>query len=76
MKKMAVMAAVAPLALLAFAAPNSAQAKGCVRGAIVGGVVGHYAGHHGLIGAGIGCAYGHHEATKREREREDDRYYR
>ena len=46
-----------------------AQAKGCLKGAIVGGVAGHFVGHHGLIGAGAGCAIGHHEAGKRERER-------
>jgi hypothetical protein len=32
--------------------------------------VGHYAGNHGLLGAGIGCAVGHHEATKRGREQD------
>ncbi len=77
MNKIAIMAVVAPLAMMAVALPHSAQAAGCIRGAIVGGVVGHYAGHHGLLGAGVGCAYEHHEATKRLREREDyDRDYR
>ena len=76
MRKIAIMAAVAPLALLALATPHSARAAGCIRGAIVGGVVGHYAGHHGLIGAGVGCAYEHHEATKRMREEEYDRDHR
>ncbi len=73
MKKIAIMAAVAPLALLTLGAPHAAQAAGCIRGAIAGGVVGHYAGHHGLIGAGIGCAYEHHQANKRMREHEYDR---
>jgi hypothetical protein len=45
------------------------QAAGCLKGAAVGGVAGHYAGHHGLIGAGVGCAIGHHEATKQAREK-------
>ena len=76
MKKIAIIAAVAPMALLALTAPHPAQAAGCLRGAIAGGVIGHYAGHHGLVGAGIGCAYGHHQATKRMRDREDDRYHR
>ena len=73
-KKIAIIAAVAPLALLAVAAtPHSVQAAGCIRGAIVGGAVGHFAGHHGLVGAGVGCAIGHHEATKRMREQQYDR---
>ena len=76
MKKIAIMVAVAPLALLALATPHAAQAAGCLRGAVVGGVVGHYAGHHGLIGAGVGCAYEHHEATKRMREQQYDHDYR
>ena len=49
---------------------GGAEAKGCIKGAIVGGAVGHYAGHHGTAGALVGCAYGHHEAKKRELERE------
>lgn len=66
----------AALALAAVsAAPQAASAAGCVKGAIVGGVAGHYTAHHGLLGAGIGCAWGHHEATKREREQmREDRY--
>jgi|SRR5580658_8845771 uncharacterized protein YcfJ len=71
-KKIAIMAVVAPLAMAALALPHSAQAAGCVRGAIAGGVIGHYAGHHGLLGAGVGCAYEHHEATKRMREQDYD----
>jgi hypothetical protein len=75
-KKIAIIAAVAPVALLALAMPHSAQAAGCIRGAIVGGAVGHFAGHHGLIGAGVGCAYEHHETTKRMREEQYDRDHR
>jgi hypothetical protein len=52
---------------------NQAQAAGCLRGAVVGGIAGHYAGHHGMVGAGLGCAIGHHEETKRLR---DEREYR
>jgi hypothetical protein len=45
----------------------SADAKGCIKGAAVGGVAGHLAGHHGLAGAAVGCAIGHHEANKDEK---------
>ena len=55
------------LALSGFAVPH-ANAADCLRGAVAGGIVGHYAGHHGLLGAGVGCAYEHHEAAKRARE--------
>ncbi len=58
----------AAMALCVIAAPNPADAKGCLKGAVVGGVAGHYAGHHGLVGAAIGCAIGHHEAAKHDRE--------
>jgi hypothetical protein len=47
--------------------PISANAAGCLKGAAVGGVAGHAAGHHGLLGAGAGCAIGHHHASKRVR---------
>jgi len=65
------MKTVLSFAVLAFAigftgAP--ADAKGCLKGAAVGGVAGHVAGHHGFIGAAAGCAIGHHEANKREKE--------
>jgi hypothetical protein len=56
------------IAMVVFATavlPISAQAAGCLKGAAAGGVVGHVAGHHGLAGAGIGCAVGHHDATKK-----------
>ena len=45
-----------------------AQAKGCLKGAAVGGVGGHFIGHHGLAGAAIGCAVGHHRASKKDAE--------
>jgi hypothetical protein len=57
--------------IVAFAVASGsicAEAKGCIKGAVVGGVAGHMAHHHGLAGAAIGCAIGHHEATKQERE--------
>jgi hypothetical protein len=44
-----------------------AEAKGCLKGAAVGGVAGHVAGHHGFVGAAAGCAIGHHEANKKEK---------
>jgi hypothetical protein len=57
------------LALVAATAAAPAQASGCLKGAAIGGVVGRYAGHHGLLGAGVGCLIGGHEAHKRDRER-------
>ena len=53
-------------------APAAAQAKGCIKGAIVGGVAGHVAGH-GKLGAAAGCVIGHHEANKRDAQRNDHR---
>jgi hypothetical protein len=67
MKKV-MMFAAGVLALAGAAAVQPAQA-GCLSGAAVGGVAGHFAGHHGLIGAGVGCAIGHHRAVMRERDR-------
>ena len=49
--------------------PHGANAAGCLKGAVAGGVIGHYAGHHGVLGAGIGCLWGRHEADKRAYER-------
>lgn len=49
--------------------PTPAQAAGCLKGAAVGAVAGHVAGHHGTLGAGAGCAVGHHEAKKATREK-------
>ncbi len=63
-------ALAAVLGLLAVAGTaGGAQAKGCLKGAAVGGVAGHVAGHHGVLGAAAGCAVGHHEASKAERQR-------
>jgi hypothetical protein len=53
------------------AAGNPANAKGCVKGAIVGGAADHVAGHHGLVGAAVGCAIGHHEASKHQNNPEN-----
>ena len=58
-------------ALLAGAAllpAGQAQARGCLKGAAVGGVAGHFVHHHALLGAGVGCLIGHHEAAKQARE--------
>jgi hypothetical protein len=60
--------AVLALALGAALPAPSAMAKGCVKGAVVGGVAGHMAGHHTALGAAGGCAIGHHEASKHQRE--------
>jgi hypothetical protein len=59
------------LAVSGIAVSHPANAAGCLRGAVAGGVVGHYAGHHGLLGAGVGCAYEHHEAAKRARDQNE-----
>ena len=61
------------LLVLAGAPASSAFATGCVKGAVVGGLVGHVAGHHGLAGAAVGCAIGHHEADKQDHY-DNDRY--
>ena len=70
MKWMAITAALLASAALL---PAQAEAAGCIKGAIVGGVAGHFAGRHGMLGAGAGCAIGHHEANKREREDDANR---
>lgn len=67
MKKI-MLAAAAVLAVSGIALSQPANAAGCLRGAAVGGVAGHFMGHHGLIGAGVGCLWGRHEANKRGRE--------
>jgi hypothetical protein len=62
------LSAVLALAMGGALAPIHAEAAGCLKGAAVGGVAGHVAGHHGVLGAAAGCAVGHHEAAKHERE--------
>jgi hypothetical protein len=63
--KIIVSCAALALAIGLMSAP--AEAKGCLKGAAVGGVAGHVAGHHGFVGAAAGCAIGHHEANKKEK---------
>ena len=53
-------------------APATAEAKGCIKGAIVGGIAGHMAGH-GKVGIVAGCIIGHHEASKRDAEKADQK---
>jgi hypothetical protein len=64
MKAIAIAAAVLTTAM---AAPAPGDARGCLKGAVVGGAAGHFMHHHGLIGAGVGCAIGHHEAAMQAR---------
>ena len=72
--KSILMPAALALALAAWLTPAPVQAAGCLKGAAVGGVAGHFAGHHGLLGAGVGCIIGRHEANKDARDRaEQDR---
>ena len=53
-------------AVLALASVPQARAAGCLTGAAVGGVAGHMVGSgHGLAGAAVGCAVGHHSADKK-----------
>jgi hypothetical protein len=68
MKVIAITAAAAGLAALAFTAPAEA---GCLKGAIVGGIAGHFVGHGGL-GAAAGCAYGVHRNREQRSFRRDD----
>ena len=65
MKTILLSAGSAMMMLAAVATQVPADAKGCLKGAAVGGVGGHMAGHHGLVGAGVGCAVGHHMANKK-----------
>ena len=67
MKSMLV-AAAAMLVVVGLSSGPS-EAAGCVKGAVIGGVAGHF-GNHGLLGAGVGCAIGHHEANRRGGERD------
>jgi len=65
MKSMLVTAA-AMLAVVGLSSGPS-EAAGCVKGAVIGGLAGHFVGH-GLLGAGAGCAIGHHEANRHDQE--------
>ncbi len=73
MKRLFLSAAMATALGVTFTA-HQADAAGCLKGAAVGGVAGHMAGHHTLLGAGAGCAIGHHEAAKQEREDRQQAY--
>ena len=64
MKPLIICAAIVGIAL----SSASAEAKGCIKGAIVGGVAGHIAGH-GKVGAIAGCVIGHHEASKADADK-------
>src|ERR1700730_6064335 len=70
--RMNVFSLAAALAVAGMMAPIPSQAAGCVSGGAVGGIVGQMVGH-GAVGAGAGCAIGHHEANKAERERYEQR---
>jgi outer membrane lipoprotein SlyB len=67
-------------AALAAAACNipAADAAGCLKGAAVGGLAGPEVGSgHGVAGAGIGCAVGHHQAKKKaEQKTQQDSQHR
>lgn len=52
---------------LAVGVSGPAQAKGCIKGALVGGVAGHLA-HHGVLGAAGGCVVGHHMASEKAKQ--------
>jgi hypothetical protein len=68
MKLIAIAAAAAGFAGLAFSAPAEA---GCLKGALVGGIAGHFVGHGG-VGAAAGCAYGMHRNRQDRAMRRDD----
>jgi hypothetical protein len=57
--------AAAAMLTIAGLASGTANAAGCLKGAVIGGVAGHVVGHHGLLGAGVGCVIGSHEANRR-----------
>jgi hypothetical protein len=69
MRAMLIPAALAAAVMAADPVAGTAQARGCLKGAVVGGVAGHFLGRHTILGAGVGCLIGHHEAKKRARER-------
>ena len=58
---------IVAMALLTSAAVATSpiEAAGCLKGAAVGGVAGHFVGRgHAVLGAAVGCAYGHHRAAQ------------
>ena len=65
--RFATFAAAASFALSSFAAPVSAEAKGCLKGAVMGGLAGHFAGRHGVLGAIGGCVVGYRMANEKTR---------
>jgi hypothetical protein len=67
-KKMKAFLSCAAVLLAISAISVPAEAKGCLKGAAVGGIAGHEGGHHGFLGAAAGCAIGHHEANKKDRD--------
>jgi hypothetical protein len=69
--KSIVIPAVFALAVAGGLAPAPVQAS-CLKGAVVGGAVGHLAGHHALLGAGVGCLMGRHEANRDYQDRYDN----
>jgi hypothetical protein len=69
MRAMLIPAALAVAVVTAGPVAGTAQARGCLKGAAIGGVAGHFLGHHTILGAGVGCLIGHHEAAKHARER-------
>jgi TctA family transporter len=67
MRAQSKLVAVATALLLAAGTANA----GCLKGAVAGGVVGHVAGKHGVAGAAIGCAVGHHTEKKKEKKQKE-----
>ena len=62
------LAVVAGVIALGATSASVVEAKGCVKGAIVGGAAGHVAGNHGVAGAAVGCAVGHHREKVKAKE--------
>lgn len=61
--------------VLAAGVSGPAEAKGCIKGAVVGGVAGHMA-HHGVLGAAGGCVVGHHMASEKQKQAEQQQMQR
>lgn len=57
-------------AVFAAIAGNVQAASGCVKGGAVGAVGGHLMGHHGVAGAAVGCAVGHHQEKKNAKKQQ------